>query len=115
SATMGGGGPAVGKGIVVTNATNRPSGVTLDAAEALVWPTLTGDVMPACKSRIKISVTPFVSSAIRSEAELSKTIHRPSGVIAGLEEGALPVRRPLALTLTSVVVPASRSRTNTSL
>src|SRR5258706_11468505 len=86
----------------------------LGKAELFVSPALTSKVTPACRSRTKTSATPLVSLATRSDATLSNTTQRPSGVTAGFKEGPLPLTTPLVLILTSVVVAANRSRRNTS-
>src|SRR5437763_5324890 len=77
--------------MAVVNATHLPSGVMLGAADLFVWPTLTSLVMPDCKSLTKMSGSPLVSFATRSEAALSKTTQRPSGVSVGFDEGPFPL------------------------
>src|SRR5438874_2542920 len=86
----------------------------LGIPDLLVSPTLARMVIPLARSRTKTSLTPLVSFATRSDAALSNTSDRPSGVIVGLEEGPLPEWIPSVLTLTSLVVPCKVSRRNTS-
>src|SRR6185503_5567378 len=77
-------------------------------------PTLTSVVVPDCKSRTKTSGIWFVSPITRLVAALTKATYRPSDVRTELRETPLPLL-PLAVVLTSTVVPLTRSRTKTSL
>ena len=75
--------------------------------------TLTRTVVPACKSRTNTSLFKFVSSGTRLLARLSNATQRPPAEI----EGQLPplsAGSPSELTLARSVIPACRSRTNTS-
>jgi hypothetical protein len=60
-----------------------------------------------------IAHTPLVSPVTRLVASEAKATKRPSALIAGSRLSPLPWTLPLE-TLTRVVVPAWRSRTNTS-
>ena len=98
----------------------RPSGVILGAMDSrlpgltpLVL-TLISVVVPATKSRRKTSEALLVSFETKSLAALSKTTNWPLELIVGACEAALPLPAPDSLTLTSIVLPSRRSRTNTS-
>ena len=106
----------------VWNTTYRPSalmdGFTLArSACSPALPTLTRCVVPATRSRTKTSVVPLVSPATRLDASDSKATNWPSPLIAGPCPLLLPAfpTDPSLATLTSSVVPAVRSRTNTLL
>ena len=72
-------------------------------------------VVPACRSRTNASPVASVSSGCRFEAFESKATKRPPAEITGTRDAPLPLA-PAApeARLTSVVVLACRSRTNTS-
>src|ERR1035437_2886850 len=102
------------------NATYRPSGVMtgvamveLELPEASNAPTLTRQFVPAIKSRTKTSGMPLVSPGTRFDALLMKATYRPSGVMTGSVEAPF-ADAPFVETLTSVVVPATRSLTKMS-
>jgi hypothetical protein len=71
-------------------------------------------VVEVVRSRMKMSSASSVSPGTRSEARLWKATLVPSGLMAGADEGWLPLSVPAALTDTSVVVPIARSRTQMS-
>src|SRR3954466_10944120 len=71
--------------------------------------TLTRFVVPALRSRMKISDWPFVSLGTRSLAADQKATKRPPALIEGLELDAFASPPPIA-TLTTVVVRRRRSR-----
>jgi len=75
--------------------------------------TLTRVVTPLWRSCTKMSATPFVSSAVRSGEVEAKATYRPSALMAALVLSPL-AWAPALVTLTRVVVPPWRSRTNTS-
>ena len=76
-------------------------------------PTLTRIVVESERSRTKMSDVPFVSAAIRFEATLWNATKRPSAEIDARKLSPFPPR-PIGVTLTRVVRPSIRSRTNTS-
>ena len=99
-------------------ATKRPSAliagnplVSLPSSPALE--TLTRSVVPACRSRTNTSKCPVVSPGTRLVAADMKAMKRPSALIAGLKLSPSPWALALE-TLTRSVLPAWRSRTNTS-
>jgi hypothetical protein len=104
------------------NATKRPSPETADAPEpkfplAPLAPAarLTSVVVCATRSRTRTSKVVSPSSGWRFVATEVKATKRPSAETAGSKEPSLPLA-PVApaARLTSVVVPATKSRTNTS-
>src|SRR5262249_18444087 len=76
--------------------------------------TLTSVVVPATRSRRKMSPRELVGVLTRSLARLWKATKRPSALITGESEKALPAAVPAALTLTKVVTPVTKLRTYTS-
>src|SRR5208283_5066495 len=103
---------------LLMKATNRPSGVMTGLVEAPfaappLVDTLTSVVVPATRSRTKMSVNPFVSLGTRLLASLWKTTNCPLVETWPSMELPLPPPVPLELTLTSVVVLAVRSHRNT--
>ena len=73
--------------------------------------TLTGDTTPAAVSRTHTSEFMFASgSAEKSSASVANAMRSPSASIAGEPEPALPDGPAAPFLLTSVVVPAPRSR-----
>src|ERR1035441_7662293 len=75
---------------------------------------LTSDVAPVCKSRTKTSDALFVSPGTRSLALLLKATKRPSALIVASREELFPEAVPEGSALTSTVLPAGSTRTNTS-
>src|SRR5438552_3772355 len=101
------------------NATKRPSAeigaAKLSPLACAPWElTLTRVVLPVLRSRTKTSPTVFVSPPTRVVAVESKVTKRPSAEVARTMLSRL-VCAPWELTLTLVVLPVLRSRTNTSL
>src|SRR5438445_6238564 len=76
--------------------------------------TLTRLVLPVLRSRAKTSLTVFVSPPTRLFATELNATKRPSAEIAGTQLAPFPCA-PWEATLTRLVLPALRSRTNTSL
>ena len=76
--------------------------------------TLTRSVVPGIVARTKTSRIPFVSPVTRLSASDMKAMYVPSELMAGLSLMPLPCTSSES-TLTRVVVPAVRSRRNTSL
>ena len=111
---------ATRSGAVLVKATVLPSALRIgfsDAPSRLgVPPTLalTRSVVPVASRRAKTSVNAFASLATRSVASLVNATVRPSALRLAASEAPLPLSVPAAFMLASVVVPESRSRTNTS-
>src|SRR2546428_31025 len=101
------------------NATKRPL-AEIDGTKLAPFPcapcepTLTRVVLPALRSRTNTSLTPFVSPPTSLAALDKKATKRPSAEIEGPSLSPLPCA-PWESTLTRVVFPVLRSRTNTSL
>src|ERR1043166_3645796 len=76
-------------------------------------PTETSSVFPVFISCTNTSGAPFVSPATRLEAQLVKHTYRPSAVIDEYALSPFPWA-PLEATETRVVLPVTRSWTNTS-
>jgi hypothetical protein len=103
---------------VLAKVTNRPPAEIADvkhvpSPSAPAELTLTRSVTPCSRSRTKVSMRPFVSPLTRFVARLWKTTKRPSEEILASELTLSPCV-PVELTLTSWVVPNTRSRTKTS-
>ena len=102
---------------MLENAIRLPSaliaGATLPSS-AVAFPagvTLTGETCPAAMSRTHTSESVFVSgSAEKSSASVANATRLPSASIAGEPEPSLPEGPAAPFLLTSVVVPAPRSR-----
>src|SRR6266508_2882130 len=108
-----------------TNVTNRPS-AEIDAIMLEKVPCSSSQlsearsVVDAWRSRTNTSGDPFVSASTRFDANESKTTYRPSADRARAAKSACRVQllsfgcAPPVPTETRCVVPATRSRTNTS-
>src|SRR2546428_83045 len=101
------------------NATKRPlaeiDGTKLAPFSCAPWEsTLTRLVLPALRSRTNTSLAPFVSPPTRLVAIELKATKRPSAEIEGTTLSPFSCA-PWESTLTRLVLPALRSRTNTSL
>ena len=75
--------------------------------------TLTLVVVPDCRSRTYTCPTPFVPPATRVVASDENATYRPSALMEASQLRLFPCS-PVLDTLTLVVVPVCRSRTNTS-